>query len=97
MGHPDNATSDKCFICGGGPSSAAPFPGPPSSSPGPLHQHASISPDQLHPPAAPSLTITTFDSADAEMTINKTLSPAAFTTVVTGEASHNCWPFSYSV
>src|SRR6218665_3874746 len=69
-------------------SSMAPFPGRPSSSyPGHLHPHASLSPDRLHPPAAPSLTLTAFDSADAEMTINKTLSPAAFTTVVTGESS----------
>src|SRR6218665_3187106 len=78
-------------------SSMAPFPGRPSSYPGPLHPHASLSPHRLHPPAALSLTITAFDSADAEMTINQTLSPAAFTTAVTGESSHNCWPISYSV
>src|SRR6218665_584612 len=66
-------------------SSMAPFPGRPSSSyPGHLHPHASLSPDRLHPPAALSLTITAFDS---EMTMNKTLSPVAFTTVVTGESS----------
>src|SRR6218665_2010349 len=76
-------------------SSMTPCAGHPS--PGHLHPHASISPDRLHPPAAPCLTITAFDSADAEMTINTTLSPAAFTTVVTGESSHNCWPISYSV
>src|SRR6218665_2259704 len=63
----------------------APFPGRPSSSyPDHLRPHASLSPDRLHPPAALSLTTTAFDS---EMTINKKLSPAAFTTVVTGESS----------